>query len=155
LREISVPIPKSWREIFLRGVPGPAETFEISRDSLLPLAFSPEPCVNRQIGMAALKGTRVKWHVVFTSPSQQGIRTAVRTGLGVSVLTREELEPGMKVVDGEYGLPPLPSADFTLIWNAGDKAPAALEFGQMILNMSKPPARLAKLSKSRRKRLQP
>jgi hypothetical protein len=41
LREISVPIPKSWREIFLRGVPGPAETFEISRDSLLPLAFSP------------------------------------------------------------------------------------------------------------------
>jgi DNA-binding transcriptional LysR family regulator len=121
-----------------------AETFETPRHSSLPLAFSPEPCVNRQIGMAALDGTSIDWHVVFTSPSQQGIRAAVRAGLGISVLTLGELEPGMKVVDGEYGLPPLPHANFTLIWSAGGKTPAALEFGQLIQSMSKSPIRTAK-----------
>jgi hypothetical protein len=70
----------------------------------------------------------------------EGIRAAVRAGLGVSVPTRGELEPGMKMIDGEYGLPPLPNANFTLIWSAGGKTSAALEFGQLILNMSKLPA---------------
>lgn len=120
-----------------------AETFEIRQSSSLPLAFSPEPCINRQLGVAALKATSTDWHVVFTSPSQQGIRAAVRAGLGASVLTRDELEPGMKVIDGKYGLRPLPNANFTLIWSAGGKTPAAVEFGKLIVNMSKSPVRVA------------
>jgi DNA-binding transcriptional LysR family regulator len=118
-----------------------AETFEMRPDVSLPLAFSPEPCINRQLGLAALKRTSVDWHVVFTSPSQQGIRAAVEAGLGVSVLTSDELEPGMKIIDGKYGLRPLPKANFTLIWSANGKTPAALEFGRLIVSMSKSPAR--------------
>ena len=41
----------------------------------------------------------------------------------------------MPVVDGHYGQPPLPKADFTLIWGAGGKTPAAREFGRLILDM--------------------
>ena len=124
-----------------------AETFELPPNSPLPLAFSPDPCVNRQVGVAALEGTSMEWHVVFTSPSQQGIRAAVRAGLGVSVLTRDELEPGMKIVDGKYGLRVLPTANFTLIWSPGDKTPGALEFGNLIVSMSKSPARDAEPAK--------
>jgi DNA-binding transcriptional LysR family regulator len=114
-----------------------AETFEPPQTSSLPLLFSPAPCVNRQIGVAALDSISREWHVVFSSPSQQGIRAAVRAGLGVSVLTREELEPGMKIIDGKYGLGPLPDANFTLIWSAVGKTPAAIEFGKLIQDLSK------------------
>jgi DNA-binding transcriptional LysR family regulator len=114
-----------------------AETFEPPEASSLPLLFSPEPCVNRRIGVAALESISRDWHVVFTSPSQQGIRAAVRAGLGISVLTLDELEPGMKVIDGKYGLRPLPGANFTLIWSAVGKTPAAIEFGKLIQDLSR------------------
>jgi DNA-binding transcriptional LysR family regulator len=112
-----------------------AETFEVPNDSPLPLALSLPGCVNRQVGLDALNDTPVEWHTVFTSPSPQGIRAAVKAGLAVTTLTRDEVEPGMKIVDGEHGLPPLPDANFTLIWSANGKTPAAQAFGQMIVDI--------------------
>ena len=43
----------------------------------------------------------------------------------------------MKIVDGQYGLPSLSKVDFTLIWSAGGKTPAAVEFGRMIEQMTR------------------
>jgi DNA-binding transcriptional LysR family regulator len=97
--------------------------------------------------VAALDKTPVEWHVVFTSPSQQGMRAAVLAGLAITVLTRDDLEPGMKIVDGQYGLPTLPQADFTLICGEGGKTPAAREFGQLILNLPEPVLTPGKLFK--------
>lgn len=111
-----------------------AETFDTPHGSL-PLALAPAQCVNRQVGLAALAGTPIEWHVVFTSPSHQGLRAAVLAGLGITVLTLDDLEPGMKVVDGQYGLPSLPRVDFTLAWSENGPTLAAREFAQMILNM--------------------
>ena len=111
-----------------------AETFEAQSGSL-PLALAPAHCVNRQVGLRALAETSVEWHVVFTSPSQQGLRAAVLAGLGITILTREDLEPGMKIVDGQYGLPPLSKVDFALVWGQNGQTLAAREFAQMILNM--------------------
>lgn len=116
-----------------------AETFEAPSGSL-PLALAPAQCVNRQVGLRTLAETSVEWHVVFTSPSQQGLRAAVLAGLGVTVLTREDIEPGMKIVDGQYGLPPLPKVDFALVWGQGGQTLAAWEFAQMILNMPQTPS---------------
>lgn len=90
------------------------------------------------MGIAALKDTSIEWHVAFTSPSQEGIRAAVLAGLGATVQMRGDLKPGMRVLDGQYGLPPLPKADFTLIWSSGDKTLAAREFGHLLVNMSEP-----------------
>lgn len=117
-----------------------AETFEAPKGASLPLAFFPKPCVNRQVAGSALDLASIDWHVVFTSASPQGIRAAVLAGLAVTVLTREEVEPGMKIVDGRYGLPSLPSVDFSLIWSANGKTPCACRFGQLILEMPDSPA---------------
>jgi DNA-binding transcriptional LysR family regulator len=132
-----------------------AETFERPQGSSMPLALSPAPCVNRQIGITALEGTSIEWHIVFTSPSQQGLRAAMLAGLGVTVLTREELEPGMKVVGDQFDLPPLPKADFVLAWSAGGKTAASLEFGQLLASMSESPRRGTKLANPRSKRIHP
>jgi DNA-binding transcriptional LysR family regulator len=115
-----------------------AETFELAEGRPVPLALSPAPCVNRKIGLTALQQTPVEWHIVFTSLSQQGLRAAVAAGLAITVLTSEELEPGMRIVDGEYGLPKLPSTYFTLLWSATGKTPAATEFGRMLLDVHLP-----------------
>jgi DNA-binding transcriptional LysR family regulator len=115
-----------------------ADHFE-APDSSLPLAFMPPPCIYRDVGVTALSHTSIEWHVIFTSPSWQGIRAAVLAGLAATVLTRDELEPGMRIIDGEYGLPPLPTADFSLICGIGGKTPAAKEFGRLILNMPELP----------------
>lgn len=106
----------------------------------LPLAFMPPPCIYRDVGVTALSHTSIDWHVIFTSPSFQGIRAAVLAGLAVTVLTHDELEPGMRIVDGECGLPALPIADFSLICGVGGKTPAAKEFGRLILDMPELPA---------------
>jgi DNA-binding transcriptional LysR family regulator len=125
-----------------------AEIFTLPPDASVPLAFFPAPCVYRQAGVTELDQTAVKWHVVFTSPSQQGLRAAVLGGLAITVLTSDDLEPGMKIVDGQYGLPPLPGADFSLIWSDGGKTPAACEFGQLILDMPELPVQPVRLLKS-------
>jgi DNA-binding transcriptional LysR family regulator len=115
-----------------------AETFEAPSGSL-PLALAPAQCVNRQVGLRALAERSVEWHIVFTSPSQQGLRAAVLAGLGITVLTREDVEPGMKIVDGQYGLPPLTKVNFALVWGQSGQTLAAREFAQMILNMPQTP----------------
>ena len=74
----------------------------------LPLAFSPAPCMHRQVGVDALDGAGLDWRVAFTSPSQQGLRAAVLAGLAITALPQGDLEPGMVVIDGQYACPPCP-----------------------------------------------
>lgn len=117
-----------------------AGTFEPPAGASLPLAFFPKPCVHREVAAAALDAAAADWHVVFTSASPHGIRAAVLAGLAVTVLTREEVEPWMKIVDGRHGLPSLPSVDFSLIWSEAGKTECACRFGQLILEMPDLPA---------------
>lgn len=121
-----------------------AEAFDVAPGESLPLAFFPSPCINRQVGVAALEGRNVPWHVVFTSQSQQGIRAAVLAGLAATVLTRDDVEPGMKILDGHHGLPSLSKADFSLVWSESGKTPAATAFGRMIAQLAKAPGKAAR-----------
>ncbi|MGO4774536.1 LysR family transcriptional regulator, partial [Lysobacter sp. 2RAB21] len=40
-----------------------SDTFDVAPGRSLPFAFFPSPCINRQIGVSALDGTDVEWHV--------------------------------------------------------------------------------------------
>ncbi|MHC5192264.1 LysR family transcriptional regulator [Pseudomonas frederiksbergensis] len=113
-----------------------AQSFDFTGDAPLPLAFAPAPCLHRQVAVDALESSTVDWRVAFTSPSQQGLRAAVLAGLAVTALPLGDLEPGMVVIDGQYGLPPLLDADFRLIWSVTGKTPAANAFGQLLVEMS-------------------
>ncbi|WP_327470446.1 LysR family transcriptional regulator [Sphingopyxis sp.] len=117
-----------------------ADNFLLSEGASLPLAFHPANCINRLVGVAALDATSIDWHIAFTSPSEQGLRAAVRSGLAVAVLMRSDLEPGLRLLDGDYGLPALPSADFMLIRSGGAASPAARAFGQMLVAAEAPGA---------------
>ncbi|WP_408952460.1 LysR family transcriptional regulator [Lysobacter sp. Hz 25] len=110
-----------------------SDSFDIAAGRSLPFAFFPSPCINRQVGVSALDGTEVEWHVMFTSPSQQGLNAAISAGLGITVMVEDDVLPGMRIVDGEYGLPPLPPAQFVLLRRPGGCTPAVAEFGKLVL----------------------
>lgn len=118
-----------------------AEHFDLAPGASLPLALAPAPCVNRQLGLDALGTGAGSWHLAFSSPSQEGIRNAVLAGLGVTVQMASDLRPGLRIVDGEYGLPTLPGARFLLAWSSGEKSAAAEAFGQLLVHNAEPQAR--------------
>lgn len=78
----------------------------------LPLAVFVDGCYHRDSARQALEQTDKPYRIAFTSQSRAGVLAAVRAGIGVGVIPRKTLEPGMVVV--EEGLPPLPSTDITL-----------------------------------------
>lgn len=113
------------------------ETFNLPEHIPLPVAFAPTPCLHRQIGINSLENAQREWRMAFTSPSQQGLRAAVQAGLAITVLPQENLQAGIVEVGIRCKLPPLPKASFRLLWSASGKTPAALEFAQLLLEMSK------------------
>ena len=112
-----------------------AEGFERRDGASLPLAYSPPPCVCRQVSIDALDAVGIQWHGAFSSHSLQDLRTAALSGLAVATFTSDNLRPGMAVLDERDGLPPLPMLDFTLAYSegtAGERNAAAIELGRLI-----------------------
>lgn len=123
-----------------------ADNFTLAPGASLPLALSPSPCFHRRACATALEETNLDWHIVFTSPSQHGLHAAVLSGLAITIMPDDDVRPGMRIVDGQYGLPPLPDAAFVLAWSEGNKTTAACEFGRMIEVMSCTPVQSQKIT---------
>jgi DNA-binding transcriptional LysR family regulator len=119
-----------WRERLVWV--GPAEPGVFTPGPPLRLALSPEPCVYRARAVAALaaagkdgagrEGAGLAWSIVYTSPSLAGVAAAVRAGLGITVLPRTMIPPGLAPLSLP-GLPPLADTVVCVATRAG--APAA------------------------------
>jgi len=89
----------------------------------LPLAVFPEPCVYRESAVAALGRTDRAWRIVFESSSMAGCLAAARAGFAVTVVAESQRGAGLRVLDGEDGLPELPAARFYAF--AGNENPVS------------------------------
>lgn len=90
----------------------------------LPLVVSPEPCVYRKRALQALKRSGKKWRIAYTCASLAGALAAVRAGLGIAVLPREMVPPGLHTIDGEP-LPDLRDTEIALLSVRNPSLPAA------------------------------
>ena len=72
--------------------------FEPERGAVLPLALLPAPCVLREHALESLKRLKRPWKIAFTGSSMVSVQAAVCAGLGVSILPRSSLLPGMQVL---------------------------------------------------------
>lgn len=95
------------------------------RDAPLRLVLSPAPCVYRERATQALAAAGRGFDVVYTSPSLAGAAAAVRAGLGVTVLPRTLMPPGLAPLPARAGLPPLEETVICLLMRPA--APAAAE----------------------------
>lgn len=93
---------------------GAADHAAEERDPL-PLALSRAGiCVFRERALAALEATGQQWRIAYTSTSLSGLQAAVRAGLAITVLTPSMLEPGLRTLGTEQGLPELPGVELAL-----------------------------------------
>jgi len=85
------------------------------RSEALSLALSPEPCVYRKRAVDSLDRIRRPWRIAYSCESLAGTLAAVRAGLGVTVLPRGMIPPGLSIVTRKYGLPDLPHTEIALM----------------------------------------
>ncbi len=86
----------------------------------LPLALSRQGvCTFREQAIEALEAADHPWRIAYTSTSLAGLRAAVRSGLAVTVLTPSMLDPDLRTLGPDSGLPDLPSIELALHRSAG------------------------------------
>lgn len=91
----------------------------------IPLVLAPVPDVYRKRALQALEAARLPWRIVYTSQSLLGLQAAVRAGLGVTVLPKGMIQPGLIRVSGTHGLPALPATEVVLYRASGSLPRAA------------------------------
>lgn len=88
--------------------------YTLPKSELLPLVVSPEPCVYRKRALEALRHSRRGWRVAYTCGSLAGAQAAVRAGLGITVLPKDMVPPGLHILESG-GLPDLHDTEIALI----------------------------------------
>jgi len=103
--------------------------FEPARGVVLPLVLLPAPCVLRQHALESVKRLKRPWRIAFTGSSIVSVQAAVNAGLGVSILPRSSLLPGMQVLPKGRDFPDAGRLDVGVLRGAGARADivAALE----------------------------
>jgi|SRR5215813_6228273 len=66
---------------------------------VVPLALLPAPCVLREHALDCMKRLKRRWKLSFTGSSMASVQLAVVAGLGVSIVPRSSLLPGMQVLN--------------------------------------------------------
>lgn len=104
-----------WHEplVWVSGEEAPEE------QGVLPLVLSPQPCVYRKRALSALEKAHRPWRVAYTSPSLAGSLAAVRSGLGVTILPKDMVPEGLRILGAESRLPTLPDTEIALLQRPG------------------------------------
>ncbi len=100
-----------WRDVLV-WVCSPQ--FVIDPNLPLALALAPSPDVYRKRALHSLREAGRDWRIVYTSVSSEGLQAAVRAGLAVTVLSKDMMPPGLKIVGAEHHLPVLPDTEIAL-----------------------------------------
>lgn len=79
------------------------------------IACGPQYCIWRKDAMDALDRTGTDYRIAYTSSNATAISSAVLSDLAIGFLPESALQPGMRVVSDEHGLPPLPDAQMALM----------------------------------------
>jgi DNA-binding transcriptional LysR family regulator len=92
-----------------------AEDLEIAPDQPAPLVLLPPPCTYRGLALETLRSIGRDSVIACTASSLMGVQAAVAGGLGVSVLGRSFMQPGLRILSAGDGWPPLPMTEIVLL----------------------------------------
>lgn len=99
----------------------------------VPLALNPTGCIFRAHAIAALARVQRPWSLVYTSASPTGMNLALEAGMALSVKARRSVPESCRIVDEEFGLPPLPPVDVELHRSATAVGEAAETFARLLV----------------------
>jgi DNA-binding transcriptional LysR family regulator len=96
-----------------------------SGEAVLPLVCSPRPCLHRKRATEALDGIGRRWRIAYSCGSLAGNHAAVRAGLGLAVLPKDQVPADLAILnEREAGLPELQDTEVALLEAPSLAAPA-------------------------------
>jgi DNA-binding transcriptional LysR family regulator len=102
----------------------------------IPMVLSPHPCIYRRLALEALEKKRVNYRAVMTAHSLSGRLSAVRKGLGVSLLPEDTITDDPSV-ERAAALPPINDLVMTILNNKVNKNEFAQNFIEHTLDYFK------------------
>src|SRR5690606_8895277 len=81
----------------------------------LAIACGPNYCIWRKDAMEALDRSGMDYRIAYTSSNATAISSAVLSDLAIGFLPESALQPGMRVVTEDHGLPRLADAQIALM----------------------------------------
>lgn len=103
-----------------------AKDFRLQPGEPLPLVLFPEPCIVRDIVLRTLAAAGIAWRAACVSTSLEGLMTATRAGLGITVRSHQQLSRDLMRLPPSPVLPVLPSVIVEMRLNANSPSPASL-----------------------------
>lgn len=88
----------------------------------LGLVMLPAPCTYREVMIRSLDSLHRDWFAACTASSLAGVQAAVRGGLGVTVLGRSFIGPGLKTMQPPEDWPVLPMTEIVVLGEERDTA---------------------------------
>ncbi|MBH0238254.1 LysR family transcriptional regulator [Methylobrevis albus] len=95
----------------------------LERERPLPLALFPETCRARPHVIEALARAGRSWRLAWTSSHLPSIQSAIALGKAVTALPASVVPPGLRIVEDDAGLPPLPPVELAVITGDAPRAP--------------------------------
>ncbi len=81
----------------------------------LAIACGPQCCIWRKDALEALDRTGKDYRIAYTSSNATAISSAVLSDLAIGFLPESALQPGMRVINDDYGLPRVGDAQIALM----------------------------------------
>ena len=100
-----------WREPLVRTA---SERLIVDMAAPIPLVLAPYPDIYRKRALEALDACGRAWRIIYTSPSLAGVQAAVRAGLGITILPKEMVSAGFRILGAEHDLPDLADTEIAL-----------------------------------------
>ncbi|MFQ1699784.1 LysR substrate-binding domain-containing protein [Loktanella agnita] len=92
----------------------------------LSLVLFPAGCVCRDIALEALRRVDRRWHIAYSTRSIGLMQQAILENAGVSVMEASIIPAGLKVIDGQNGLPSLPDVAISIHRSNAHRAQVSL-----------------------------
>ncbi|UVK38028.1 LysR family transcriptional regulator [Mesorhizobium sp. AR10] len=112
----------------------------VSRQDEVPLALLDPHCGFRDAAIAALDASGRRYRIAAGSASLAGLRTAVNAGIALTLRTARFAHSGIVEAPRDFGLPPVPVAEFAIRLRDGADRPAqdlaALFSGNLALSVA-------------------
>jgi len=100
----------------------------------LPLAVLPKGSVYRNYALEALGNTNLSWSIRSVCDSIAGLQAAVFAGLAVSVFPRCALDPRLRCLSADDGLPNLPGVELVMQRKSDGLSEAAEQLARFIVS---------------------
>ena len=87
---------------------------DFSASQTLPVALFDQACWWRDAAIASLEARQRPYRIAYSSQSVSGVLSAVEAGIGVGLLGRSSVHPGLTVVDHSFGFAPTPASKLVM-----------------------------------------